>query len=231
MDSDPSKKTKIEEEVPSVDPNAPLKVEEKAVSNEVPPSDVNAPLQIEKITKDESVPESNLNAPLKVEDSVQAHDDSAQEKSSKKLFIFGSVAVGVIILAIGGFIAIQLRNNASQEKEVLVEIKPIEEKKEEVKEEIVRSDYSFEVLNGSGITGAAKKIADKLTELGYVVVKTGNADNSDYEETQLFIAEDLESKQELLLADLEAELNISSVSGKLKDSTPSARIIIGKDIE
>jgi len=40
-----------------------------------------------------------------------------------------------------------------------------------------------EVLNGSGVTGAAKNLADKLRAAGFVVVKVADADRSDYPTT------------------------------------------------
>lgn len=95
---------------------------------------------------------------------------------------------------------------------------------------LVRSEWSFEVLNGSGVTGLAKTIADKLTALGYSVVKTGNADNSNYQTTQIFVKSDLKDKVDLVIEDLRDTVKIASVGGELKDSTASARIIIGKDI-
>ena len=43
-----------------------------------------------------------------------------------------------------------------------------------------RAKLSLEVQNGSGEGGVAKKAADLLKSLGYVVLKTGNADNFNY---------------------------------------------------
>ena len=40
-----------------------------------------------------------------------------------------------------------------------------------------------QVLNGSGVTGAAKNLADKLRAAGFVVVNVGDADRSDYPTT------------------------------------------------
>jgi len=42
-----------------------------------------------------------------------------------------------------------------------------------------------EVLNGSGIVGAAKKIADQLTQAGFEVTRTDNAPKSDYHQSQI----------------------------------------------
>lgn len=91
-----------------------------------------------------------------------------------------------------------------------------------------RADWSFEVLNGSGIAGEAKKTADKLTSLGYVVVKTGNADKDTYIENALFVRAGKESDADLLLADLKTNFSIASISGTLTEGTASARLIIGK---
>lgn len=99
-----------------------------------------------------------------------------------------------------------------------------------------RSDWSLEILNGSGVTGAAKKLADKIQPLGYPVVKTGNADKDNYSRTQILVKKSLQDKVELIIADLKDIIKIASVAGDLpaggqglKDSTASARIIIGKD--
>lgn len=45
------------------------------------------------------------------------------------------------------------------------------------------AEYEIEILNGSGITGAASKLKTELTTDGYKVLSVGNADKSDYSET------------------------------------------------
>lgn len=92
-----------------------------------------------------------------------------------------------------------------------------------------RSDWSFEVLNGTGVTGEAKKIADKLKEQGYTVVKTGNTDKSNYSKTEMSAKKELLEKINLVIADLKDVIMIASVAGELTEGTASARIIIGKD--
>lgn len=91
-----------------------------------------------------------------------------------------------------------------------------------------RSEWSFEVLNGSGVTGAAKKLADSLKALGYQVVKVGNADK-DYQKNEFFVQEDLMADIAPVVVDIKDIIKIASISGQLKDSTASARIIIGKE--
>ncbi|MBI2018949.1 LytR C-terminal domain-containing protein [Candidatus Daviesbacteria bacterium] len=91
-----------------------------------------------------------------------------------------------------------------------------------------RSEWSFEVLNGGGVTGAAKKLADQLKALGYQVVKVANADK-DIQTNQFFVQEDLMAGIDSIVVDIKDIIKIASISGKLKDSTASARIIIGKE--
>lgn len=49
--------------------------------------------------------------------------------------------------------------------------------------EIERNEVSFEILNGTGIAGDAKKLQEKLEALGYEIFEVGNADNKNYETT------------------------------------------------
>lgn len=95
---------------------------------------------------------------------------------------------------------------------------------------LIRSEWSFEVLNGTTTAGQAKKLADKLTALGYPVVKTGNADKDTYTQTEILVKKDLLDKIDLVVADLRDTVKIASMAGELKEGTASARIIIGKDL-
>lgn len=97
------------------------------------------------------------------------------------------------------------------------------------KKTLNKSDWSFEVLNGSGESGLAKKIGDKIKELGYMVVKVGNADNQSLQKNQILVKKELLEKVDLVIADLKDIIKIASFGGELKDATASARIIIGKD--
>lgn len=224
---------KIEEEepdskVPEVDTDAPLKVEEEGKpAKEIPKSDVDATLEVEKLTKPTGVPDSNLSAPLKAEEVSEPHQDTKQQEGSKKLLMIGVLAGILVVLVIIGFIFLRPKVAPEKTEKPKVEKVVVEEEK---KEELNRSEWPLEVLNGTSVRGAAKKLADQLLELGYLVIKTGNADKSDYTQTQLFISKDYKEKEDLLLEDLKKEINISSVSGELKDSTASARIIIGEDL-
>jgi len=89
-----------------------------------------------------------------------------------------------------------------------------------------RISITFEVLNASGITGAAGKGATKLTDLGYTVISTGNAKKQ--AQSQLFVSSLLSSAVTIeLLADMQSLFSVGSSSGELTGSTASARLILG----
>jgi len=44
----------------------------------------------------------------------------------------------------------------------------------------------------------------------------------------LFVSQEMEGKLDLMVADLKDTIEIATVAGVLKDSTASARIIVGK---
>lgn len=56
-----------------------------------------------------------------------------------------------------------------------------------------KSAYTISVLNGSGISGLAAKTKGTLTDSGFTVKSTGNADNSDYTETIISSKKDVDT--------------------------------------
>lgn len=91
-----------------------------------------------------------------------------------------------------------------------------------------RSKLSVTVQNGSGTAGAAGKVADELKNLGYNVVTTGNADNYDYVNLNIWVKAASSSFLTLLKKDL-AGYTIGSNSADLSTSFSSdALVIIGK---
>ena len=94
-----------------------------------------------------------------------------------------------------------------------------------------RGDWSLEILNGSGIPGLAKEVADKLTDSGYEVAKTGNAPDGNYQGNQVFINKNFLNKKDQFMEDIKVVMQEGSYSfiGELADSTSSAKIILGKE--
>lgn len=154
---------------------------------------------------------------------------SKHRKKSKKTFVV--LAVIILALVAGGFL---LRKNI---KKVLQPgaVQPSPSMVAQTAQPtptppaLVRSEWTLEVLNGSATAGLAKKVAVKLEALGYPVIKTGNADKSSYAQTEILVKKELADKVGLVIADIKEVVKIASQAGELKDSTASARIILGKD--
>jgi len=181
-----------------------------------------------KKTPVQPVPSVDENAPLKIDEVEEKEENEPQEKSNKKLYVLGGVVLILMILGVLGFIFLYI-NNLPESKSAVVPVAQVTIKPSPSPiPTLVRSEWPFEVLNGSGTSGVAKKAADKLAALGYKVIITDNADKQNYKGNELFVSQEMSSKAGLLITDLKDSFTIASVSGILKDSTASARIIIGK---
>lgn len=86
---------------------------------------------------------------------------------------------------------------------------------------------SVRVLNGSGIVGAAAKVADFLKSLGYEIAGTGNASNYNYEKTEISAKKSQTLLQ--LQTDLEDKYEIGTASAVLSATeSADAVVIVGK---
>lgn len=169
--------------------------------------------------------------PNEDKDDSLVYDTAEKRKSGMKKFIIWFVILAILALLVGWFATTKIFKGGSSEVKITQELtsptpqpspSPLEQK-------LNRAEWSFEVLNGSGVSGLAKKVADQLIELGYQVIKTGNADKQNYEKSQIFVKDSLKDKVDLVIADIKDIVKIASVAGAIEDSTASARIIIGKD--
>lgn len=93
-----------------------------------------------------------------------------------------------------------------------------------------RSKVKVQVLNGAGVAGAAGKMKSLLEEKGYVVMGTGNADNYDYEETQIQAGSESIQIVELLKADLAGDYKVASeVASLASGEEADVVVIVGKE--
>lgn len=69
-------------------------------------------------------------------------------------------------------------------------------------EELNKKAIGIRVLNGSGVTGAAAKVRTFLEEKGWKVLSVGNADRSDYAQSELSLKEKAKKYQNALKSDL-----------------------------
>ncbi len=92
-----------------------------------------------------------------------------------------------------------------------------------------RSKLAVEVQNGSGVVGAAKKAADALKSLGYVISSTGNAVNYDYTNVTIQVKSSKNNFLSLLQKDLSSDYTIGTASADLTaTSSADALVIVGK---
>ena len=95
-------------------------------------------------------------------------------------------------------------------------------------DEVDRAKPAVRVLNGSGVAGLAASVKDMLENLGWRVANIGNADSSDYAQTEIRLKDDFASYQEALIKDLSDKYSVK-ISSETLDSTDSAdiEVIIG----
>ena len=153
------------------------------------------------------------------------------EKKHKTAFLFGVIFLVFIILTTGTIAVLisTLLPKGKTIKTVELEVKDIKTDKDK-KLTFDRSEWTFEVLNGSGVAGCAGKAAKKLESLDYTVIEIGNADKQTYTLTEVSVVKDKLDQTEFLLEDLKNEFPTATLSGELtSDSTASARLIIGRE--
>ncbi len=90
--------------------------------------------------------------------------------------------------------------------------------------EIKRADLKVQVLNGSGVAGAAGKAKTFLEGLGYADVKTGNADG-DFAKTEIEIKESKSAASEMIKKDLKDKYTLADTVGVL-DKTFDYDVVI-----
>ena len=93
-----------------------------------------------------------------------------------------------------------------------------------------RGTIHIEVLNGGGIAGAAGKMKVLLEEKGYIVDKTGNADNYTFDKTQISVKKSQEAVLKLLQEDLSGTYTIGTPDTDLAESSEADIVItVGKE--
>lgn len=93
-----------------------------------------------------------------------------------------------------------------------------------------RADITIEVLNGSGVAGAAAKMQEFLKGKGYDVGRAGNADKTDYKETEIHVKSDKKQYLSLLGDDLAEGYTVGTAAADLVDDSDfDAQIIVGKE--
>jgi len=81
-----------------------------------------------------------------------------------------------------------------------------------------RDGLKVQILNGSGVSGAAGKAKTLLEGLGYVTVETGNASTSSFEMTEVATKEASKEYLELVIKDLSKEYEATAAAKVLPTS-------------
>ncbi len=84
----------------------------------------------------------------------------------------------------------------------------------------------IEVLNGSGVSGQAGKVATLLKNAGYTVTSTGNAETFDYTQTVIQIKKSKNQFASQLKADLSADYSVDPKIQTLAETADSDAIVI-----
>ena len=150
------------------------------------------------------------------------------EGKSKKPLIIVVIIVVMAVAIISGYFLYTKKLKTENVKPQPTPISQTSQSPDPSPKAITRTDWILEVLNGSTKKGAAAVLAQKLTEKGYQVIKTGNAPE-DVATSQVFFADSTKDQADLFLEDIKEELLNPTNAGNLEDSTASARIIIGED--
>ena len=166
------------------------------------------------------------------------------EQKSKPDFLRW-ILVGLVVLfclgIIGGGIFVYqktLKNKKDKEAAVPTptpfstpsEITPTEEALPSPTPKISRADLKIKILNGTGVPGTAGEGAELLEKLGWQGIKTGNADNFNYQKTVIQIKESKKAYFDLLKGDLSSKYTLEEKPQPLsEDDKFDAVVILGKD--
>lgn len=148
--------------------------------------------------------------------------DSVVDAKNHVVFAFGiTAAVAIIIGAIVVFV-VYLGSSKKPEEGVVQKTTPTASPTPS----FLRSSVTFEVINASGVSGAATKAKDALEQIGYSVLSIGNGKKQASSSLQLASSLSAVDVSEIL-ADTNSLFSIGSSSGSLTGTTASARIILG----
>jgi hypothetical protein len=181
---------------------------------------------------DISITSEEKNVPQKDESlTIEDKPLSPPRRNGKKLFFLGfAVFLGTVVVTSMVFILFIKSDQVAKQEVVTVEKKitpsptPIS-----VATPLKREEWTLSVLNGSGISGLAKKTADKLEALGYIISGTGNASKNNYTTTQIFVSNSKTSSEAaVFLLDMKKELGVGTSSSELTGNF-DAQIIVGTD--
>ncbi len=150
----------------------------------------------------------------------------AESKAGGNKLFWIIIAIFAVLGVAAGGIGIYLQNKS---KPTLLaspapEVSPLPSSSPEV--QLNRKDLQIQVLNGSGVVGAAKKAQDYLEGLGYKVAAVGNASSSDYTTTQISLKDSKKDFLSMLKKDLSGKYDVANTADSLEDNSKYDAVII-----
>lgn len=157
------------------------------------------------------------------------HQQERPVKRANKFHLLILVIIGIAVIGFtiyilkGGFGEISFTTTPSPSPSPVESPSPIPTPSPEPD----RAKFKVRILNGSGKTGLAKTVSDKLKGLGYQIDKTGNATNSAFLQTVVRTKSSAESFIPQIVKDLSPEFDAAG-NTSLKDSdTVDIEVILG----
>lgn len=94
-----------------------------------------------------------------------------------------------------------------------------------------KEDLKIQVLNGGGVAGKATDVKEILSDKGYLDIITGNADNFDYEKTELQVKKSKSQAYLMVANDLKDYVTAPTQTRLAEDETADVVLIIGADFK
>lgn len=151
--------------------------------------------------------EEETQSPVVNESPAPSRDFFGQPKPKNRGIAGPLVAVLVLLLLVGGvfFFMKSRSSNTESSPEPTIEEPTITEQTSSPAPSVNKADIKIKVLNGTGTSGEAGLLKDKLGSSGYTSVESGNASRQDYTDAQVAFASDVpESVQDEIMSILKS---------------------------
>jgi hypothetical protein len=170
---------------------------------------------------DIAVPKVDMNEPLPELNEPQI--DLVMVKAAKD-WHYGIVLFAVMVLIVGA-VAVSYSSMKVINEEMPKQVPIASSEPVATFNKTVETKPVFIILNGSGVTGAAAKLADNLKTLGYDVAETGNAPVQTG--TTVELTSELESQKDQIM-DIVGVQNVPAGPGLAGGLKYNVKVIIGK---
>lgn len=94
-----------------------------------------------------------------------------------------------------------------------------------------KAEIKIKILNGSGVKGKASEVKEILQQAGYEEILTGNAENFDYETTEIQVKKGKESLANTLKKDLKEYVSSPKISTLDEEEAADIVLIFAKDFK